>query len=91
MRACMGLHNGQRDGMLVYDNVEMIEGQNVRMGDGINCGAGLDKEEGMGVWTGDNPELAEGSGVGTSDGSGLGEGPANCAGLHDGPSDGMFA
>ena len=36
-------------------------------------------------------ELAEESGVGTSDGSGSDEGPANCAGLHGEPSDGMSA
>ena len=36
-------------------------------------------------------ELAEERGVGTGDGSGSDEGPANCARLHDGPSDGMFA
>ena len=59
------------------------------MGDGINKGAGLDK--GIDIGKGNGPELAEEPGVGTSDDSGSDEGPANCAGMHDRPSDGMFA
>ena len=59
-------------------------------GDGIDNGAGMDEDEEPGVGTGDGLELAEGSGVGTGKGSRSENGPASCAGLHDGPSDGMF-
>ena len=58
-------------------------------GNGIDNGAGLDV--GLDIGKGNGPELAEEPGVETSDGSGSDEGPANCAGLHDGLSDGMFA
>ena len=59
------------------------------MDDMINNGAGLYK--GIDIGKGDSPELAEERGVGTSNGSGSDKGPANCTGLQDGPSDGMFA
>ena len=61
---------------------------NVGTSDGINH-AGLD--QGPGVGTGDSSELAEGPVVGTGDGSGSDEVPADYTGLHDKPSDGIFA
>ena len=48
-----------------------------------------DENEGPFVGTGDGLELAEGSGV--ENGDGLDKGQADCAGLHDGPSNRMFA
>ena len=57
---------------------------NVGTGNGINDGPGL--VEGPGVGTGDGPELDEVLGVGNGDGSGSDKGLADCAGLHDGPS-----
>ena len=53
-------------------------------------GAGLewtrDRETG-----GNGPGLAEGLGIGTENGLVSDEGPDNCAGLRNGPSNGMFA
>ena len=69
----------------------MIEGQNVGMGNGINDGTGLDKDEGPGVGTGNGMELDKGSGVGTGNRSELDKGQAGCAGLHDWSSNSMFA
>ena len=71
--------------MVAYDGGEMIEEQNVGTGDRIDDGAGMD------IRKGDRQELAEEPGVVTGDGSRPDEGPANCAGLHDVPRDGMSA
>ena len=48
-------------------------------------------DQGLDAGTGDGPELAEVPGVGIGDGLGSDEGPADCAGLRNGPSNGMFA
>ena len=75
--------------MFEYDRAEQIEGSGGGMGNGIDYGAGMDN--GLDIRKGNGPELAEEPGVGTSDGSVSNEGPANCAGLHDRRSNGMFA
>ena len=62
----------------------MTEGMNVRTGNGIEDAPGL--VEGPGVGTGDGPELDEVLGVGNGDESGSDKGLADCAGLHDRPS-----
>ena len=64
--------------------MELIKGMNVGTGNRINDGPGLD--EGPGVGTGDGPELDEVLGVGNGDESGSDKGLADCAGLHDRPS-----
>ena len=90
-RGCTEPHDGPRDGTVAYNGVEMIEEQNVGTGDRIDDGAGMDEDEGLDIRKGDRQELAEEPGVVTGDGSRPDEGPANCAGLHDVPRDGMPA
>ena len=53
--------------MFMFDCAELIEGQNSRIGHGIDYGADL--KEGPGITMGDGLELAEGPGVGTGDGA----------------------
>ena len=53
--------------------------------------AGLDKDDGPGIGTGDCLELAERSGIENGNRLGSYEGQADCAGLHGGASNGMFA
>ena len=69
---CTGLHNRPRDGTVAYDGVEMIEGNNVGTGDGIDDNAGHGRDKGPGIGTGNGLELAEGSGAGIGIGIGRG-------------------
>ena len=68
--------------------MEQIEGPSGGTGNRIDNG--VETDTGLNIRKGDGLELAEEPGVGTGDGSGLDNVPANCTGLHDGASDGMF-
>ena len=86
---CTGRHDGTSDGMFAQGGADQIKRPGGGTGNRIDDGAALDK--GLNIGKGNGPELAEEPGIAAGDSSGSDEGPANCAGLHDGPSDGMFA
>ena len=63
---CVGLRNGLSNGIFASNGAELIEGPNVRTGDGIDDDSGLGHEPCVG--TVDGLDLAEGLGIGTGDG-----------------------